>query len=407
MTAKTALLRSNQRGWRLDGLACLSAGLILAFLGVLSVAQAPAAAADREIAGTWQGTLRIPATAEHPAIDLRLVNKVLRANDGKLSVAVLSIDQGGGELTASSASFQDGVFKYEILAIQGSYEGKMSPDGKSLGGNWTQGGTSLPLLMKRATPETAWTIPPAMTMLPMVADANPSFEVATIRPSSPGAPGKVFGVRGNHFRTIDTTLTDLITFSYGVQQKQVAGEPQWMDTDKWDIEAQPDVPGAPNKQQLATMLQKLLSSRFHLKFHEEARGLSVYELTVAEGGQKLAAGSTDPNQLPALFFPDLGSLTAQNASMQDFANLLQTTVLDRPVVDHTGLKGRWNFVLKWTPDETQFPGMGIKVTPPGSLADEAPPLAAAIQQQIGLKLAESKAQLPVLVIDKAEKPSIN
>jgi uncharacterized protein (TIGR03435 family) len=404
---KAALRKSNQSERKLDGLAYFSTGLILAFFGVLSVAQAPVAAADHEIAGTWQGTLRIPATAEHSALDLRLVNKVSRANDGKLSVAVLSIDQGGGELTASSASLQDGIFKYEVPAIQGNFEGKISADGKSIAGSWTQGGTSLPLLMERATPETAWTIPPVLTMRPMVADANPSFEVATIKPSSPDAPGRVFGVRGNHFRTIDTTLTDLITFAYGVQQKQVAGQPRWVDTDKWDIEAQPDVPGAPNKQQLATMVQKLLASRFHLKFHEEARGLSVYELTVAAGGQKMTAGSTDPNQLPGLFFPELGSLTAQNSSMQDFANLLQTTVLDRPVVDHTGLKGKWNFVLKWTPDETQFPGMGIKVTPPGTLADEPPPLAAAIQQQLGLKLTEGKALLRVLEIDKAEKPSVN
>ena len=408
MMTLAALRKSNQRERKLVGLACLSAGLILVLFGALSVAQAPAEATDHEIAGIWQGILHIPATADHPALDLRLVNKVSRADDGTLKVTDSSIDQGGGELTASSASFQDGVFKYEISAIQGSYEGTMAADGRSIAGNWMQGGSTIRLVLERATPESAWTIPPPQAkMPPMVADANPTFEVATIRPSRPDDPGRFFGVRGNHFRTIDTTLTDLITFAYGVQQKQVVGQPQWMDTDKWDIEAQPDVPGAPNKEQLATMVQKLLASRFHLKLHKETRGLSAYELTVATGGPKMTFGSADSNQLPRMFFPALGSLSAQNASMQDLADLMQTTVLDRPVVDHTGLKGKWNFLLQWTPDDSQFASLRIKVPPPSSSVDAPPPLFDAIRQQIGLKLEEVKGQLPALVIDNAEKPSAN
>jgi uncharacterized protein (TIGR03435 family) len=266
----------------------------------------------------------------------------------------------------------------------------------------------LPLLFERATPETEWTIPPPPVRLPpMVADANPSFEVATIKPTKPGEQRKLFGVRGNHFTTINTSLTDLITFAYGVQQKQVVDAPLWMDTDKWDIEAQPDVPGAPNKQQVATMVQKLLADRYQLKFHNDKKELSAYVLTVAKSGQKMTAGSTDPNQLPGLFFRQLGVLTVQNATMVDFAGLMQTAVLDRPVVDQTALPGKWNFLLKWTPDESQFGGMGVKVPPPSDAADAPPSLFTAIQEQIGLKLDAGKAQVPVLVIDKAEKPSAN
>jgi uncharacterized protein (TIGR03435 family) len=311
-------------------------------------------------------------------------------------------------LKASSASFEDGVFKYSIQAIDGSYEGKMSADGKSIAGNWTQGPNSIALLMERATPATEWTIPPPPVKLPpMVADANPSFEVATIKPTKPDEQRKLFVVRGNHFMTVNTSLTDLITMAFGVQQKQIAGQPEWLDKDKWDIEAQPDVPGAPNRQQINTMVKKLLADRFQLKFHEDKKELGAYVLTVAKSGNKMTAGSTDPNQLPGLFFTGLGRLTVQNATMEDFSGLMQSAVLDKPVVDQTGLAGKWNFLLKWTPDESQFGGMGIKVPPPTDNPDAPPPLFTAIQEQIGLKLDAGKAQVKVLVIDKAEKPTAN
>lgn len=390
------------------GLACCVAATFAMLAGTLCSAQAPTAAPDHDIIGTWQGTLHVAAAESHPEINLRIVNKVTKEADGKLKVLDYSIDQGGTPMTASSASFENGVFKFAIEAIDGTYEGKMSADGKSIAGEWKQGPNPLPLLFERTTPETEWTIPPPPVKLPpMVADADPSFEVATIKPSKPDEPGKLFGVRGNHFKTINTTLTDLITFAYGVQQKQIVDAPSWMDTDKWDIEAQPDVPGAPNKDQVATMVQKLLADRFQLKFHKDSKELSAYVLSVSKGGNKMTAGSTDPNQLPGLFFRGLGVLTVQNATMQDFAGLMQSAVLDRPVVDQTELKGKWNFLLKWTPDESQFGGMGIKVPPPSDAADAPPPLFTAIQEQIGLKLEAGKAQVPVLVIDKAEKPSDN
>ncbi len=405
MMTESNVRKPNYRRKVLLGLACFAAGLIPVLFGV---AQTSSTTPNHDIVGTWQGTLHVPAGTNHPALDLRIVNRVTKGDDGKLKVSDYSIDQGGGEMIASSTSFEDGVFKYGIQAIDGSFEGKMSADGKSILGNWTQGGGSLSMLMERATPETEWTIPPPPVRLPpMAADANPSFEVATVKPSKPDEPGKLFGVRGNHFKTINTTLTDLIAFAYGVQQKQLVGQPEWMDKDKWDIEAQPDVAGAPNKNQVATMVQKLLADRFQLKFHKDSKELSAYVLTVAKSGNKMTQGSTDPNQLPGLFFTGLGRLTVQNATIVDFAGLMQSAVLDRPVVDQTALVGKWNFLLKWTPDESQFGGMGIKVPPPTDAADAPPPLFTAIQEQIGLKLDAGKAQVQVLVIDKAEKPSAN
>ena len=98
---------------------------------------------------------------------------------------------------------------------------------------------------------------------------------------------------------------------------------------------------------------------------------------------------------------------AQAMSMTDFARALRT-ILDRPVVDQTGLIGLWDFNLKWTPDETQFGGMMKGPMPPSDdSADAPPPLYTALQEQLGLKLDSGKAQVPVLVFDSVEKPSAN
>jgi uncharacterized protein (TIGR03435 family) len=241
----------------------------------------------------------------------------------------------------------------------------------------------------------------------MDANANPGFEVATIKPSKPGQPGKLFSLRGTHFATLNTTLVDLITFAYDVQQKQIAGGPDWMSSDKFDIAGEPDVPGAPSNSQLKTMLQKLLADRFQLKFHRDTKEMSAYVLTVAKNGPKLEKNEHDPAGVPALFFRQLGVLTVTNATMADFAGVMQTAVFDRPVVDQTGLQGKWDFVLKWTPDESQFGGLGVKVPPPSDAADAPPPLFTAIQEQIGLKLETGKPAVPVLVLDHVEPPSAN
>ncbi len=93
--------------------------------------------------------------------------------------------------------------------------------------------------------------------------------------------------------------------------------------------------------------------------------------------------------------------------MADFVGLLQGAVLDRPVLDQTGLTGRFDFSLNWTPDDSQFAGMGAKSPPPTDGANAPPSLYTAIQEQIGLKLDATKALADVIVIDHLEKPSEN
>ena len=92
--------------------------------------------------------------------------------------------------------------------------------------------------------------------------------------------------------------------------------------------------------------------------------------------------------------------------MKDFTGLLQSMVFDRPVVDQTGLEGRYDFTLKWTPDDEQFGGRGGRGAQPDK-ADAPPDMFTAIQDQLGLKLTSTKIPVDVLVIDRAAKPSEN
>ncbi|WP_213804403.1 M56 family metallopeptidase [Granulicella sp. dw_53] len=394
----------------------LSKKLLLSAAGVLAIAlpivfglvhstqvraQAVADNAAQGIVGTWQGTLPL-------AKELRVVVKITKAESGGWKAVFYSIDQGGQSIPVSATTLQGSNVKLSVEAIDGRYEGKLSADGNSIAGTWTQGPGSHPLNLTRATPETAWTIPePPPKLPPMAADANPSFEVATIKPSKPETQGKGFRVQGRHFSTMNTSLNDLITFAYGLHDKQIVGGPAWMGADKYDLSAQPDGEGQPNDKQWKVMIQKLLAERFKLTFHRDKKELSVYALALGKNGSLLKKSEGDPNGLPSLFFRGLGILPGRNATMEDFAGVMQSAVLDRPVVDQTGLQGRFDFILKWTPDESQFGGLGAKVPLPSENADAPPNLFTAIQEQMGLKLEPTKAPVAVLVIDHVEKPSEN
>jgi uncharacterized protein (TIGR03435 family) len=206
--------------------------------------------------------------------------------------------------------------------------------------------------------------------------------------------------------TINTTTNDLITFAYGLHARQIVGGASWMESDKYDVTGQPEGDGLPAVSQLREMIQKLLADRFQFAFHREMRELPAYAIVVGSAGPKLTKNENNPNGLPGLFFKGLGAMVNQNATMADFAGVMQGSVLDRPVVDRTGLPGRYDFTLNWTPDESQFAGMGVRVPPPPPDA-QAPSLFTAMQEQLGLRLDSTRAQVEVFVIDRIERPSEN
>lgn len=371
-------------------------------LGAIALVMLSAGALQaQDLAGTWQGTLQAGGR------DLRIVIKVTNEG-GALKAVMYSIDQGGQGMAASAVTLQGSTVKISVAGLGATYDGRLSADGTSITGTWTQGPAPVPLNLKRANSETAWAIPaPPAQMKPMAADATPVFEVATLKPSDPDRPGKAFTVRGRQFATLNTTLSDMITFAYGLHPRQVTGGPAWVESEKYDLTAKPDGEGQPNDKQWKAMVQKMLADRFKLAFHRDKKELSVYALVLGKTPHKLTRSEGDPNGLPGMFFRGLGVLPVRNATMGDFAGVMQTAVLDRPVVDQTGLTGRWDFTLTWTPDDSQFGGRGGQAPPPADNVAAAPGLFTAIQEQLGLKLDATKAPVEVLVLDRVEKPTEN
>jgi uncharacterized protein (TIGR03435 family) len=351
----------------------------------------------QDVTGTWQGTLEVGGSK------LRVVFNI-SSEGGTLRGVFYSIDQGSQGI-AATPTFQSGTMRIAVAAINGTFEGRLGADGTSMIGAWSQGAGSAPLTLARASGDNAWPLPKPPA--PMAADAPAVFEVATIKPSNPDAQGKLFTVKGRQVITLNTTLGDLIAFAYDVQARQIVGAPAWADTDKFDINGQPQGQGLPNQRQLRGMIQKLLEDRFKLAFHRDKRELPVYALVVGAGGPKLTRNDTNPDGLPGLLFRGLGVLPVVNARLADFANVMQTAVLDRPVIDRTGLQGRYDFTLTWTADESQFRGLGVRVPPPSGDPNAPPGLFTAIQEQIGLKFESTSAPVDVLVIDRVEKPSEN
>jgi uncharacterized protein (TIGR03435 family) len=239
-------------------------------------------------------------------------------------------------------------------------------------------------------------------------DATPKFEVVTVKPSEPNRPGKGFSVRGRHVMTFNTNVNDLLTFAYGLHVKQIVDGPAWFGEDKFDIDGVPDVEGDPSLQQMKMLIQDALTQRFGLKFHHDQRELSVYVLTVAKGGPKMTVTADKPSDPRNFGYRSLGDLRVSNATMRDFCDGMQGTAMDKPMVDHTGLTDRYDFQLKWTPDDSQFLQIGGRPPQPANDDPNAPPtLYTALQEQLGLKLEATKAATDVIGIDDAEKPSAN
>lgn len=251
---------------------------------------------------------------------------------------------------------------------------------------------------------TAQTQPPKL----MSPDANPSFEAATIKLNNSGTIGISNRVNGRTFTTRNTTLMYLIAFAYRLNPNQVIGGPAWLDKDTYDVDAVQDGEGFPSDKQWRAMLQKLLADRLKLTFHHDQRELSVYVLSAAKTGPRNLNQSQNTNPLPGFGFePKPGGVTvlSHNATISEFANMiLQGELLDRPVLDQTGILGKFDFQFTFLPDESMFHGH----PPPTPASDNsAPSLFTAIQEQLGLKLDNTKAPADVIILDHIEKPSAN
>jgi uncharacterized protein (TIGR03435 family) len=246
------------------------------------------------------------------------------------------------------------------------------------------------------------------------AAARPSFdefEVATIKPTPPNPAGRwIRMLSANEFAAKNHALKTLIAAAYNLSPQAILGGPAWVDSDHYDITARTPGRVRPELNEQMSMLRRLLADRFQLTFHRDEKEMRVYTLTVAKGGSKLKESTLSPDASPQgppplifVVLPQLIRLPARYATMDEFASVLQRATLELPVLDRTGLSGRYDFDLEFTPDETVFGGALGKETDNST----TPGLFAAIQQQLGLRLEATRGAVQALVIDHIERPSAN
>jgi uncharacterized protein (TIGR03435 family) len=387
---RAAMKKRIYRAGRCLGIAFVVFVLLSTMMPVVR-AQGPAG-----IAGNWQGTL----DTDKP---LRIVLKVSRVGDaqhGGWQGVVYLLDSGMAYEghNSTTMSLDVGAVRLAIAPIEVQFEAKLSADGKSMTGMWTQGSGSGHLLtLTRADGDAAWEIPKADVR--MAKDADPDWEVATVKPSDPEDKNGGFQWKGGRELIERKTVKDMLVLGYGMHEKQLVGVPGWAESERWDVEGLADVPGHPSLEQLQSLVRKILAERFGLKMHIEKRETGVYAITVAKGGPKLEKSAGDPNGLMSEDDHDNGGqrmVHMTNATMGELA-LLMKFMMERPVVDQTGLTERYDFRLTWTYDDSKVPTDGT-----------APPtLFTAVQEQMGLKMESIKAQTDLMVIDKLERPSAN
>jgi bla regulator protein blaR1 len=249
-----------------------------------------------------------------------------------------------------------------------------------------------------------------------------AFEVASVKPNKTVGAQRDGRLQPGHFSQTAVTLRQLIRMAYGVSQ--MAGAPNWIDTDLFDVEgkgtfAMADyLPGADGSQApVYAMLRSLLMERFKLAAHTESRDTAIYALVTANKdgrlGPQLKHSDVDCDAMlaaiaitgklpvvepgkapPCSASPRPGRITGKDLSMERLAGALSGPV-NRIVRDRTGLKGNFDLALEWTADDLSPNGAsGVSIF-------------TALQEQLGLKLESVTGAVDVLVIDHVEQPTPN
>jgi uncharacterized protein (TIGR03435 family) len=267
-----------------------------------------------------------------------------------------------------------------------------------------------------SAPSPATASPLAVTS---VAAAPPLFEVATVKLNKSGGSSSHsnFDNERLRFSASNILLKNLLQYqAYGIPEPRILGGPKWFSTERFDIEAKADSSVADQLRTLShdqrrlqtqEMFQQLLADRFKLAVHWETRDFPVYALVVAKNGPSLHASKESDGSSSTS--GSTGQLTARGVTLTEIARTLTQELskeLGRVVVDKTGIDGRYDVTLKWTPDTgaaSVNSGTGDTASPP----DSGPSIFTAIQEQLGLKLESTKGPVQVLVIDHLEMPSQN
>lgn len=232
-----------------------------------------------------------------------------------------------------------------------------------------------------------------------------AFDVVSIRPSEPGQQNSRFNIApGGGINVSNVAVRKLIEFAFGFRATQVIGGPAWIETASYDIVARVDKGDGPadlrsmTNEQRDTIEQKiqqrtkaLLEDRFKLVVKRDTREMPLMALTVAKGGLKIKPNPPGDARPPNARMAR-GKLTAQAVPM---ARLVQglSMLLQQTVIDETSVTGEFDFELAWSPDTT-----------PDA---DGPSIFTALQEKLGLKLESKKGPVPVIVIERVERPSEN
>jgi uncharacterized protein (TIGR03435 family) len=240
-----------------------------------------------------------------------------------------------------------------------------------------------------------------------------NFEVATLKASPSGERGS--GIRplpgGQRYEAVNLTLKGLMLAAYRIRAGQIVGGPSWIDTDRFDMNAKAE--RSSNIEELHAMLKNLLKEQFKLELHRETKELPIYSLSVDRSGPKLQpheaqnAGDPwidiEPDPHPGGF---LKMVWHARFSPMDYFAFRLGQIMDRPVIDQTGLKGGFDFNLAYMRDLP--PGMQEGALINGVQIDTSgPTIFEAVQKQLGLRLDRQKGPAEIIVIDRAEKPAAN
>lgn len=259
------------------------------------------------------------------------------------------------------------------------------------------------LLMARGEPSKGQASP-ALSSTEQKASATASFSVLSVKLSTDAeADDWGIGIRGRNFWAVHVTMNELIGWAYGINARQIERAPTWLAVDRFDVAGQPDADIKLPRDQYRMMLRSALEERFALRFHPSEKVLPVYVLSVVEIKVPKAQ---DQNANPS-WGVHRGWLSITNMTFGNVAQVMQRTVFDRPVVDDTGLKDRYTFILKWRADESQFSQMqGVEV-PQEAGTDDIEDIFTSSRQQLGIKIEPKKQLVPAIVIDRVSHPSPN
>jgi uncharacterized protein (TIGR03435 family) len=224
-----------------------------------------------------------------------------------------------------------------------------------------------------------------------------------------------YDISQHFFYANNHTVKECIGFAYELPPGSIVGGPAWTAADRYDISALTGA-GSASEAQMLLMFQTLLMERFGLTFHREIKEVPVYELVIGNGGLKLKENAAGPEKAANLVIqptPNRAAMIpARNATMAEFVSTMQRLVMDRPVLDRTGLTGTYDFDLEWAVDGTRLPQtlgpVSERLASARAIAgaDGKPDIFTAVQQ-LGLRFEGVNAPVDVLVIDTVEKPNTN